>query len=146
MQGYEAIAFLAAFVAFWLAILGGLAHASGWRELSRRFASDRPVEGESFRFAWLAFQSGALPLSYKGCVFATVGREALVLSLVAPFNFMHPRLVIPWAQVAGGRRAKRWFMDVVVVEIRSFGRDLVFRSALGDAVLARCAGSPGRKE
>jgi hypothetical protein len=123
------------FIVFWLAISGGISFASGWRQLAERFASDRPVHGEDFRFAWVAFARGSVPVAYKGCVFANVGSSGIALSMLFLFRFLHPRLFIPWLEIENCAREKYWFRDVVAVEVRGFDGKLLFRGGLGNRIL-----------
>jgi hypothetical protein len=123
-----------AFLVFFLAITGGISFASGWRQLAGRFASDRPVHGEDFRFAWVAFARGAIPVAYKGCVFANVGSSGIALSMLFLFRFLHPRLFIPWPEIESCVRQKYWLMNVVAVQVRGFNGKLMFRGGLGNRI------------
>jgi hypothetical protein len=127
--------FFPAFVVFWLAICGVLSIMGGWRELAERFKSDAPVEGERFRFRSGAMGSGLFPVSYGGCLFATVGPKGFALSILFLFRFLHPRLVVPWSAVERCEPVKFWFMNYIAVHIVGFGRRVLFDGNLGKKVL-----------
>ena len=127
--------FFPAFVVFWLAICGVLSIMGGWRELAERFKSDAPVEGERFRFRSGAMGSGLFPVSYGGCLFATVGPKGFALSILFLFRFLHPRLVVPWSAVERCEPVKFWFMNYIAVHIVGFGRRILFDGNLGKKVL-----------
>lgn len=127
--------FFPAFVVFWLAICGVLSIVGGWRELAERFKSDAPVEGERFRFRSGAMGSGLFPVSYGGCLFATVGPKGFALSILFLFRFLHPRLVVPWSAVERCEPVKFWFMNYIAVHIVGFGRRILFDGNLGKKVL-----------
>src|SRR4051812_36182274 len=91
--------FLPTFAIFWLMICGGLAFASGWRELAAVYKSDSPLDGERFRFASGAVGAGYFPVGYRNCLFATVGPQGFELSMLWLFRFLHPKIVIPWSAV-----------------------------------------------
>ncbi|MDB5811558.1 MAG: hypothetical protein JWN94_3680 [Betaproteobacteria bacterium] len=123
--------FVLSFIVFWLVICGLLAFAGGWRELAARFKSDSPLEGEQFRFEWIAVGSGLFPVAYRNCVFATVGPQAFSISLLWLFRFLHPRLVIPWSAVERCEPTKLWFVKCIAVQVAGTSRRLLFVSRLG---------------
>jgi hypothetical protein len=127
--------FFPAFVVFWLAICGVLSITGGWRELAERFKSDALVEGERFRFRSGALGSGFFPVSYGGCLFATVGPKGFALSILFLFRFLHPRLVVPWSAVERCEPVKFWLMNYIAVHIVGFSRRILFRGSLGKKVL-----------
>jgi len=128
--------FFSAFIGFCLLISALLSLMGGWHELALRFRSDNPVDGERFRFRSGSLGHGLFPVSYGGCLFATVGAAEFALSVLFPFRFMHPRLVIPWSAVESCERVSFWFMDHVEVRISGFSRRLRLRGALGEKVFA----------
>jgi hypothetical protein len=127
--------FFPAFVVFWLAICGTLSLLGGWHELAERFKTGEAVEGERFRFRSGAIGWRAFPVSYGGCLFASVGPKAFRLSILFPFRFLHPPLVIPWAEVERCEPTKLWFMKYVAVYVKDFGRCLMFDGSLGQKML-----------
>jgi hypothetical protein len=91
--------FFPLFVFGWLTVTGLLAHLSGWRSLAQRFPA-RAVEGERFRFASANLGKQTwLPVSYSNCLFFTVARSGLSISVFFPFRFLSPEMHIPWSQV-----------------------------------------------
>lgn len=127
--------FLPAFVVFWVAICGVLSIMGGWRELAERFKSDAPLEGERFRFRSGAMGWGHFPVSYGGCLFATVGPSGFALSILFLFRFLHPRLVVPWSAVERCEPVRFWFVNHVAVHIVGFGRRILLGGSLGKKVL-----------
>jgi hypothetical protein len=78
------------------------------------------------------------PVNYGNCLFATVGRRGLALSILLPFRFMHPPLVIPWSAVERCEQVRFWLLRHVAVYVTDFRpRRLLFGGALGRAILAQ---------
>jgi hypothetical protein len=127
--------FLPAFVVFWFAICGGLSLIGGWHHLAERFKSYEPIDGERFRFRSGAIGWGAFPVSYGSCLFVTVGSTGFALSVLLPFRFLHPPLVIPWSAVERCEHVSFWFMKQVAVHIDGFNRRLLFGGSLGSKIL-----------
>jgi len=127
--------FIPAFVVFWLAICGALSLMGGWHQLAERFKSDELVDGERFRFRSGAIGWAAFPVSYGSCLFATVGSKGFALSILFPFRFLHPRLVIPWSAVERCEHVRFWFMKHVAVHVAGFNRRLLFGGGLGSKIL-----------
>ena len=127
--------FLPAFVVFFMAICGALSLAGGWYRLGERFKSDASIDGERFRFRSAAIGWGMFPVSYGGCLFATVGPKGFALSVLFPFRFLHPRLVIPWSAVERCEPVKVWLSKRVAVQVAGFNRRLLFGSTLGTSIL-----------
>lgn len=129
--------FLLAFIGLWLAISGFLSLSGGWYELSKRFKSDEAIDGRRFRLCSAAVGSRVFPVGYGSCLFAIVGRRGLALSVLFPFRFLHPRLVIPWSAVERCEEVRGWwFIRHIAVYVRGFhGKRLLFRGTLGREIL-----------
>lgn len=136
--------FFPAFVVLWLAISGALSLLGGWYELSRQFKSSEPIDGERFHFRSGAIGWGPLPVSYGSCLFVTIGPRGFALSVLFPFRFLHPRLVIPWSSVARCEKVKVWFMNHVAVHVAGFNRRLLFGGTLGRKILEAWTHAHGR--
>ncbi|HTO09555.1 MAG TPA: hypothetical protein VMR86_21065 [Myxococcota bacterium] len=108
--------FFAWFAVFWSAICVLLSYLSGWRSLVPRFADGAPIEGERFRFVSGGMGSG-LPVSYRGCLFVTVGRFGFSLSLWLPFRILCPELRIPWSEVKAVKSKKLLWMRRTEIEL-----------------------------
>lgn len=126
--------FLPAFV-LWLVICGVLSLLGGWYHLAARFKSDERFDGEQFRFRSGSMGWDAFPVSYRSTLFATVGARGFALSVLFPFRFLHPQLVIPWSAVERCEHVKVWFANRVAVHIAGFSRRLLFRGDLGERIL-----------
>ena len=131
----DSVWFLPAFVVFWLAICGVLSLLSGWYHLAERFKSDELIDGERFRFRSGSIGWGTFPVNYGGCLFATVGPKGFALSVLFPFRFLHPRLVIPWSAVERCEHVRSWFVKRVAVHITGFNRRLLFGGGFGSRIL-----------
>jgi hypothetical protein len=130
-----------AFVAIWLAICVLLSMIGGWHELSRRFESDTPIDGELFRFASGVMGYPLFTVNYRRCLSMTVGPRGIALAVAFPFRLLHPRLVIPWSAVERCELVTYWFAQYVAVHAVGFRRRLLFRGAVGDRILETCARS-----
>lgn len=126
--------FLPCFVIFWFAIGGALSLVGGWRDLAERFRSDEPIDGHRFRFRSGAVGWGAFPVSYGSCLFVTVGPKGFSLSILFPFRFLHPRLLVPWSAVERCEHVRVWLTKQVAVYVVGFNRRLLFGGALGNEI------------
>jgi hypothetical protein len=136
--------FVAVFVVFWLMICGLLSFLGGWYELARRFKTADGVDGERFYFRSAAIGWRSFPVSYGSCLFATVGPKGIALSILIPFRFLHPPLLIPWSAVERCERVTFWFMNRVAVQVAGFNRRLLFGGALGREILEEWSRVLGR--
>ena len=127
--------FLPAFVVVWLSVCGTLSIVSGWYYLAERYKSGEPIDGERFRFRSGAIGWNAFPVNYGGCLFATVGAKGFALSILFPFRFLHPRLMIPWSDVERCEPTKYWFKKRVAVHVTGFDRRFLFQGSLGEKLL-----------
>ena len=131
--------FLVYSLVLWLSVCGVLSLMSGWHELSRRFKASEDIEGERFSFRSAAIGWAAFPVSYGSCLFVTVGPKGIALSILFPFRFLHPGLLIPWAAVQRCDRVTFFFMRHVALHIDGFSRRLLFRGRVGERILGVCA-------
>lgn len=116
-------------------ICGVLSLLGGWYHLAAQFKSDALVEGELFRLRSGSMGWEAFPISYRSTLFATVGAQGFALSVLFPFRFLHPQLVIPWSAVERCEYVKVWFADRVAVHIAGCSRRLLFSGDLGATIL-----------
>ena len=124
----------AAFVLIWLAACAVISWAGGWHELACRFRSDEPLDGEDFRFRSCSIGSGLFPANYGHVLFITIGPSGLALSVLLPFRFMHPRLLIPWHAVEKCEKVKFWWRDAAA--LHSAGLRLLFYGEVAEKLLA----------
>lgn len=136
--------FVPAFVVFWLMICGLLSLLGGWYELAQRFKSADGFDGERFYFKSGAIGWRSFPVSYGSCLFATVGPRGIALSILLPFRFLHPPLLIPWSAVSRCERVRFWFMNQVAVQVTGFNRRLLFGGALGRRIFEEWTRARGR--
>jgi hypothetical protein len=130
----------------WFAMCACLSLMSGWFYLGARFKSDEQIDGERFCFRSGALGWRAWPVGYRNCLFVTVGSRGFAVSVLFPFRFLHPRLVIPWSAVERCEDVKFWFMKCVAVRIAGFDRRILFRGDLGAKIFAMWNQSQGKSQ
>lgn len=123
------------FAVLWLGISGLLSFAGGWHQLASRFEASSRIDGETFRFASMSLGSGLFPVSYGNCLFITVGRSGVRLSILFLFRFLHPPLFIPWSSVEAVQPEKFWFLTYTAVRIRGFNKRMLFPKRVGKKLM-----------
>jgi len=118
----------------WLLACGTVSMLGGWYELASMYRSRQPMPGEKY---YLNSASIGKAVPYPGCLFATVGKAGLALSVLLPLRFMHPPVLIPWSAIERCEKRKIWFIESVAIHIVGFDRPFFLAGALGDAVLQR---------
>jgi hypothetical protein len=127
--------FIPLFVVSWFSICAILAHVSSWPLLASRFRSNYPIEGEHFRFASGCIgPSTRLPVSYRNCLFFTVGKTGFLMSLIFPFRFRCPPLFIPWAEVESITEERYWFVLCAVIHLRGFSTRIMVPRKPGKSI------------
>ncbi|HZM33078.1 MAG TPA: hypothetical protein VFC18_01170 [Burkholderiales bacterium] len=124
--------FIATLALAWLGICALLSLLSGWHALARRFSSDAPVGGQGERCRATAMGWRGLPMSYGGTVRVALDAHAFGLSVFFPLRFLHPPLVIPWAEVEHCERTPLWFRKYVAFYVKGHGRGLLFHESVGE--------------
>lgn len=105
------------FALLWLGVTGLLALLSGWVRLASRFAGTPMLEGERFRFVSGALGHRKFPVNYNGCLFVYLSPEGLGLSILFPFRFRSPPLLIPWSAIRAATPRRILWVPVVTFEI-----------------------------
>src|SRR5262245_13408990 len=123
--------FLPTFIVTWLFVTGLLAYLGGWVSLAERFRAERSVDGERFRFASGSVGLRYVPVSYGNCLFVTVNREGLYLSIFFPFRFLSPPLFIPWSRVESIQEGRILFFRYYVIVIRDNWSRITLRGTPG---------------
>jgi hypothetical protein len=115
-------AFLLFFAGMWCLALFVTAVTGGWRQLGRKYATQRSGtrEGETFRMASATLGRGLLPANYNSCMAVNFGRKGIYLSPWIIFRFSHPPLLIPWRAVKNIAEEKFWLRNGAKIEIRDF--------------------------
>ncbi|WP_446744636.1 hypothetical protein [Silvibacterium acidisoli] len=107
MFGFFLVFALSAFSALWCLLCYLISYLSGWMKLSNHFAADRSFtfSGERVRFC-----SGSMlrHIQYRGILEVGCNEDGLHLALIWPFRISHPRLIIPWGEIAIGEPEKRF--------------------------------------
>ena len=99
--------------AAWSAACTAVGYISGWRGLSKLYASgsnpsDSTWYAQSGRIGWLA---------YRNCLIVGVSAEGLYLSVLLPFRPGHSALLIPWTDIDGVDENTVLFMKCTVVRV-----------------------------
>ncbi len=99
-------AFCIVFPAFWCAVVWLISRIGGWRALAKRYRSgDRPVKGEMANSVL-----GMVGLaSYRYTLVAHFTDDGFFLETMILFRIGHPRLFIPWSDIAEVRPTK-WML------------------------------------
>jgi hypothetical protein len=107
MLFFFAVFVLTAFSAFWCLLCYLISYLSGWMRLSNFFAAERSFtySGERVRFC-----SGSMRrhILYTSILEIGCNEDGLHLALIWPFRISHPRLIIPWGEIAIGEPEKRF--------------------------------------
>lgn len=96
---------LTAFSALWCLLCYLISFLSGWMKLSNWFFAERPFTGEHVRFCSATMRRH---IRYGSILDVGCDEEGLHLALIWPFRISHPRLSIPWSEVAIGEPEKRF--------------------------------------
>lgn len=127
------------FVALWVGIFQVVARMGGWRELAAAYP---PLGitgaglGETFRMRSLQMRGG---MNYNNCVTLTAGPATLRLSLPWLFQWGHPPIEVPWAEIAT-EASRSFFMAMVTLRCaRTPGVPVRLRRSLAET-LARASG------
>jgi hypothetical protein len=95
--------------AWWALICYSCSALTGWRKLSRRFASDQePVAPSRSAGPWFYSVYMRCWSHYSCIVRITVTQDALYLSVILPFRPAHPPLRIPWTEIKLGTAKFFW--------------------------------------
>ena len=104
MEASESKLLLIIFVAFpflWIFAIFILSQFSGWAGLAEHYKSDRPINASKSRFRTMSLGRGTiLDVNFSNVVTLEGDSEAIALSLMFPFHFYHPRLVIPLQDIS----------------------------------------------
>jgi hypothetical protein len=105
------------FLALWLLVGMVISFVGGWHSLAKLYRSQAPFNGTK-----RTMQSGQMRYltNYNRVLTLGANQQGLFLSSVFLFRFMHPPLLIPWAEIKV-RRSKGWFFEYVIFTL---GRDL----------------------
>lgn len=128
--------FFPIFVAGWFLMTGLLAHVGGWARLAEQFRAEAAPSGERFRFLSGSMGNRFFPVNYGGCLFLTVAREGLYLSVLFLFRFQSPPLFIPWHSVESITEERRFFTRYTIITVRDVWPRIALRGQVGDRVKA----------
>src|SRR5574341_401922 len=130
------LAALAGVPAFFCLILFVLSKLGGWSALAERYRTDRPFQGTlwNFQFGFLG------SVRYNGALTVGSGSEGLYLAVFPFLRPFHPPLLIPWHEVALGRRKKTIFQELVEFRL---GPEPLASLWLYDSLVQKVASAPG---
>ncbi len=96
------------------AVMTILSFVGGWRAMAGRFPAP-PNFTEGKLFTW---QSGRIGMvNYNNVLRVRVSAQGLHLACGFPFHFMHPPLLIPWAQITNLEQQKVLAWQVIRLTI-----------------------------
>ena len=87
------------FLAFWFLGVALIARIAGWSSLAQQFPASEVPAGQVFRFVSGSLGSVGWPIKYRNCLRVVVGSMGLYLSLMFPFKFRSPALLLPWHSI-----------------------------------------------
>jgi hypothetical protein len=125
--------FFPLFALSWLAISALLSLIGGWHSLAQEFRAEDDGSGERFYFVSGGLGARFAPVSYRGCLFVTVGDRGIRLSIFFLFRFLSPPLFIPWEEVSSVEERRFLFFRHTVIHLRDRWQEI---SLVGKA--ARC--------
>jgi hypothetical protein len=73
-----------------------ISRLSGWSLLARRFRATEPWTGELWSWQSARFRGWC---GYNNCLRVGANPQSLFLSVIMPFGFFHPQLVVPWREI-----------------------------------------------
>ena len=119
----------------WAGISVLVSVSTGWYRLATRFRARAAIDGERFSLVSMALGTGPFTNTYRHCLFVTVGRAGIALSILFPFRIFHPPLMIPWSELQAVQPEARWFGSGVGVYIRGFNKRLFFRGRISQKIM-----------
>ena len=121
------------FAVFWIGIGALLSFVGGWHHLTSSFRASSGIDGKRFRFASMSL---GYCVGYEHCLFITVGRSGVHLSILFLFRPFHPPLFIPWSAVEEVRPAKFLFLPLYTdMRIRGFKKRMRFSRRVGNKLM-----------
>ena len=119
----------------WCGATGVFAQIPGWRGLAKRFRAVRTADGKRFGLASAVFcRSTGLHISYRRCLFFTVGDTGLHVSILLPFRFLAPPLFIPWTAVESATNRRFWSSPYLALRIRGCPTLIMVSGQPGEAI------------
>ena len=124
--------FIPAFILMWVGISALLAVVGGWSSLATRFRSASSIKGDRFRFVSGSMGWSFLPVSYRRCLFVTVGENGFELSILFPFRLLSPPLFIPWRAVETMESKRFLFRRYILFRLRDQWPGISFGGEAGE--------------
>jgi hypothetical protein len=124
-------------IALWCVVTAVVSQVGGWAILARQYRGSSEFMGEKWRM-----QSAQMRwrMSYNHCLTLGGSETGLYLSIMSPFRFRHPPLLIPWAEISVSRR-HRFFLNYVRLSLgHEAGIPLLLRPTIAER-LRRAAGN-----
>jgi hypothetical protein len=105
-------------VAFWFIGAALMARVAGWSSLAQQFAASEIPIGQSFRFVSGSLGSAHWPIKYRNCLRIVVGNTGLYVSVMFPFKFRSPALLLPWHDIESIQEKQSFSTRTVIFRIR----------------------------
>ena len=106
------------FVAFWFIGAALMARIAGWTSLAQQFAASEDPIGQGFRFVSGSLGSAHWPVKYRNCLRIAIGNTGLYVSLMFPFKFRSPALLLPWHAIESVQEKQTFSTRTVTFRIR----------------------------
>ncbi|HEX6041387.1 hypothetical protein [Longimicrobium sp.] len=124
------------FAGMWLGICALLASIGGWHGLGARFREPPNAPRPTARAFWTTSlrMSAGLPVDYRSCVILRLGDAGIHLRTWILFRFLHPPLLIPWAEVESCTPGRHFLRRAVMVRLRGTDTSIRIYGGPGAAV------------
>ena len=116
-------------VTIWVSVIFLAAHISGWKKLSKLYPDMGGSGGKKRR--WVYGKMGAT--RYNGVLILEASPVGLRLSLLWGFNFGHPPILIPWAELSGPEKSEHKWLGVYGSKFGAQKTDVTFVFLQGTA-------------
>ena len=128
--------FIAAWLVMWVAITFALSRLSGWSFLARKFRAASEIDGDKYWFVSGRMGKRFLPVNYGYCLFVTVGKAGLHLSLLIPFRLASAPLFIPWSEIEDVKTKQFLYLfPGVTLKLKNNWPQISLRGRIHDAIL-----------
>jgi len=111
-------------------VLSIMSLIDGWYKVSRKYRRQNVTSGKLFPFAYMYLGVW----KYSGAVFVRVGEEGLDISIILPFRFLHPPLLIPWDAFDSCAKTRLYFSQCTQLTLKNPKYTFYFRGQLANEI------------
>jgi len=120
----------------WIVATASLSRLSGWYLLASRFKATIEPEGNKYRFVSGSIGRRILPISYRSCLFVTVGKTGIHISILFPFRLGSAPLLIPWSAIETAEPKRFLFLfPSVTISVKDCWQQISLRGKVQEAVV-----------